>query len=104
MGKVNMRPSRMRARPSARSPLKGRISQPQLENASCVESLGLESYTGVETEATIVNRTEDGVRVDVIHSYWYSTADEEADSAAEATYFVTADDAQRVNGNTIITC
>ncbi|WP_152529726.1 hypothetical protein [Candidatus Halobonum tyrrellensis] len=76
----------------------------QLKEASCTESWGLESYTGVETEATVSERTADGVRVSVTHPYWYSTATTEADGASRATYLVTAESIQRVDGDSIISC
>ena len=76
----------------------------QFENASCVEGWGLTSYAGVEEEATVTNRTADGVYVAVTHPYWYSTEDVEADVGSEARYLVTADATERIDGTEVSPC
>lgn len=76
----------------------------RFEDASCVESWSLTSYVGIDEEATVVNRTADGVYVDVTHPLSYATDDEEADVATEATYLVTEDDVRRVGGTNVTPC
>jgi hypothetical protein len=76
----------------------------RFENASCVEDWGLQSFTGIDREATVVNRTTDGLYVDVTQPFWYSTAEVEADVSSEATYLVTRDDVARVAGREIKPC
>ncbi|QLG29685.1 hypothetical protein HUG10_18940 (plasmid) [Halorarum halophilum] len=76
----------------------------QLENATCVEGWGPTSYAGVEREATVTNRTADGVYVEVTHPYWYSTGRDEADVGSNARYLVTADAVRRVGGTDVSPC
>jgi len=76
----------------------------QLGNASCVESWSLNSFVGLEEEASVTNRTADGVYVMVQHPYSYSTKQEEADVASEAQYLVTADDVDRLSGTHVSPC
>lgn len=76
----------------------------QFENATCVEGWGLTSYAGVEKEATVTNRTADGVYVEVTHPYWYSTDRDEADVGSNAHYLVTADAVRRVGGTDVSPC
>ena len=76
----------------------------RLENASCVEGWGTNSYTGVQEEATVVNRTADGVVVDVVHPFWYGTATVDADGRSEATYLVTDDETRRLRGTDVSPC
>lgn len=73
------------------------------ENASCVEEWGLTPYVGQEREATVTDRTEDGVRVRVTHPYWYSTEQVDADSRSDARYLVTAEDSRRI-GDDVSPC
>jgi len=76
----------------------------QFGNASCVEDWGLESYTGVERAATVINRTSEGVYVEVSQPYWYSTAEVEADVGSEARYLVTENDTRRLSGTDVSPC
>ena len=76
----------------------------RLENASCAEGWGTNSYTGIQQEATVVNHTTDGVFVDVVHPFWYGTATVDADGRSEATYLVTDDEARRVRGTDVSPC
>ncbi|WP_049986231.1 hypothetical protein [Halobellus rufus] len=76
----------------------------QFENASCVDEWGLESYTGVEREATVANRTSEGVYVDVSQPFWYSTAEVDADVGSEARYLVTENDTRRLDGTDVSPC
>ncbi|WP_224448156.1 hypothetical protein [Haloprofundus salilacus] len=80
----------------------------QLEDASCVTDWGT-TATVTNKEATVTDRTADGVHVEVTHPYWYSsqqregneTVVEEADGGTNARYVVTAADARRADGDTI---
>lgn len=74
------------------------------ESASCVEAWSLTSFVGLEAEATVVNRTSDGVYVDVRHPYSYSTAAVDADVESKAQYLVTDDDVERVDGTDVAPC
>lgn len=74
------------------------------ENASCVEEWGLTSYVGQEKEATVTDRTAEGVCVTVTHPYWYSTEQVDADSMSDARYLVTAEDARRIDGDDVSPC
>ena len=76
----------------------------RLENSSCVESWSLNSYVGLEEQATTTNRTDSGVYVAVKHPYTYGTEREEADVASEAEYLVTTDDLNRVSGTDVSPC
>lgn len=76
----------------------------QLENASCVESWGLENYGGIEESATVTDRSDDGVSVRVTHPYWYGTSTVESDGGSNASYLVTADTVRRVDGTVVSPC
>lgn len=76
----------------------------QLENASCVSDWGLTAYGGIEENATVSNRTADGVRVEVTHPYWYSAEQDEVDGGSNALYLVTAETVQRNNGTDVSPC
>lgn len=76
----------------------------RLGNASCVDGWGTNSYTGVEAEANVVNRTSAGVYVDVVHPFWYGTETVEADGRSAATYLVTPNATRRLDGTTIAPC
>lgn len=76
----------------------------QFENASCVEEWGLTSFVGVEAEASVTNRTADGVYVAVTHPYWYATEQEEADVGSNARYLVTDDATERLDGTEVSPC
>ncbi|WP_336024815.1 hypothetical protein [Halobellus salinisoli] len=76
----------------------------QFENASCVEDWGLESYTGVEREAAVINQTSAGVYVDVSQPFWYSTAETEADVGSEAKYLVSENETRRLDGTEVSPC
>lgn len=76
----------------------------QLENASCVESWSLASFVGLEKEASVTNRTDEGVHVVVKHPYSYSTERDEADVESEAHYLVSPDDVDRISGTEVSPC
>lgn len=76
----------------------------QLENASCVESWGLTSYSGVEKEAAVTNQTAEGVYIQVTHPYWYGTEQVEADVGSDALYLVTPEEVQRLDGTHVSPC
>lgn len=73
-------------------------------NASCVESWGTDATVGIDREATVVNRTADGVYVEVTHPYWYGTDDTEADDGSHALYLVTPETVHRVRGDDVSPC
>ena len=73
-------------------------------NASCVESWGTEATVGIDRGATVVNRTADGVYVEVTHPYWYGTDDTEADGGSNALYLVTSETVHRVRGDDVSPC
>lgn len=83
----------------------------QLAGATCLDDWGT-TATVIEKEATVIDRTEDGVRVEVIHPYWYTktvsgqgtSIQEHADAGTRATYLVTTEDADRVNGDVVTPC
>ncbi|WP_224270498.1 hypothetical protein [Haloprofundus salinisoli] len=76
----------------------------QLENASCVSGWGPTAPTGVEKRAVVIDRTADGVHVEVTHPYWYSTDDTEADVGSDARYAVTDETVRRVSGDDVAPC
>jgi len=76
----------------------------QLENASCVNSWSLNSYVGLEEQATVTNQTDKGVHVAVKHPYTYGTEKDEADGGTEAHYLVTPDQVDRINGTKLSPC
>lgn len=75
----------------------------RLSAADCLENWGT-TPTTASREATVVARTDEHVRVDVQHPYWYSTSNAEADGVSEAVYEVTADEERRVEGDEIRPC
>lgn len=74
-----------------------------LSNESCLNDWGT-TPTTMDKEATIVNRTADGVVVDVTHPYWYSTGSSEADLGSNARYLVTENETTRLSGDDIDPC
>lgn len=75
----------------------------RLRSASCLSNWGTYPTTASK-RATVADRTADGVRVEVVHPYSYSTDRTEADGASRAVYAVTADDAERVSGDAVSPC
>jgi len=75
----------------------------RLEAADCLENWGTTATTASE-EATVAERTGDGVRVLLQHPYWYSTDDTEADASSSAQYLVDAETAERVGGDDVDPC
>ena len=67
----------------------------QLQNTSCDRHWDMYGATG-EKQATVINRTADGVYVDVVDPYYVTTDAEEVDAISEAQYFVTEEIVQRV--------
>jgi hypothetical protein len=87
-----------------------------LSNASCLENWGT-SPTVTNEEATVVNRTQDGVLVAVKHPFSYTTmstsvddsdstltARSYADGASRARYLVTEEVVRRISGDEIQPC
>jgi hypothetical protein len=70
----------------------------RLENATNLTGYGLVGITMTEN-ATIVNRSDGGYYVFVVHPYSWSTERAHGDVASEATYFVTAEGATRIRGD-----
>jgi len=85
----------------------------RLSDAACLDEWGTSASVASE-EATVVERTADGVTVAVTHPFWWSrprtqsdatrTVMEHADGASEARYLVTAADAERVSGDDVSPC
>ncbi|NHN47997.1 hypothetical protein G9464_10355 [Halostella sp. JP-L12] len=85
----------------------------QFQNASCLSNWGT-SPTTVGEQATITERSADGVYVEVVHPFSYSAEQteaegdprvrEEADGGSNALYLVTADSIERVRGDNIAPC
>lgn len=76
----------------------------RLENAACVNSWGLTDYGGIPENATVSERSEDGVTVEVTHPYWYGTDSKEVDAGTRAEYLVTEESVQRVDGDELEPC
>ncbi|MGB9955979.1 hypothetical protein ACOZ4B_06270 [Haloferax prahovense] len=74
-----------------------------LQNATCLLSWGT-TPTTASKEAMVVERSADGVVVDVTHPYWYGKEGEEADSSSEAFYLVTETDVERTSGDDVSPC
>ncbi|KAB1193721.1 hypothetical protein GJR96_09830 [Haloferax sp. MBLA0076] len=75
----------------------------RLQNATCLLSWGT-TPTTASKEATVVERSADGVVVDVTHPYWYGKENEEADSVSEAFYLVNETSVERTSGDDISPC
>ncbi|MFW5919064.1 MAG: twin-arginine translocation signal domain-containing protein [Halanaeroarchaeum sp.] len=83
----------------------------QLSGASCLDDWGT-TATVVERETTVIERTADGVRVDVVHPYWYTrtltdretSIQEHSDAGSRATYLVTQNDEERLDGDDVSPC
>lgn len=69
----------------------------QLQNASCLTDWGT-SPTTMGERATITKRSADGVYVEVVHPYSYSTEQTAADGGSTALYRVTATSIDRMRG------
>jgi hypothetical protein len=77
----------------------------QFRNASCVESWGTYATAGIDRNATIINRTADGVYVEVTHPYWYGTDDNtEVDDGSTALYLVKHETVHRIRGDDVSPC
>jgi hypothetical protein len=75
----------------------------RLQNATCLESWGIGEYT-MEATATVTDRTEEGVRVEVQRPYSYSTTEQIADVATHATYLVAENQTERLSGDSVGPC
>ncbi|KTG27805.1 hypothetical protein [Haloferax profundi] len=75
----------------------------QLQNATCLLSWGT-TPTTASKEAMVVERSADGIIVDVTHPYWYGKENEEADSVSEAFYLVTETSVERTSGSDVSPC
>ncbi|RDZ63434.1 hypothetical protein C5B90_09810 [Haloferax sp. Atlit-12N] len=75
----------------------------RLQNATCLLSWGT-TPTTASKEAMVVERSADGVVVDVTHPYWYGKEGEEADSSSEAFYLVTETNIERTSGDNVSPC
>lgn len=75
----------------------------RLRNATCLKDWGTTPSTTQE-EATVLNRTSDGVIVEVTHPYWYTTGSTHADGGSHARYRVTPGETERLDGTEIDPC
>jgi hypothetical protein len=75
----------------------------QLRSAPCLDDWGTYPTTASK-EATVTERTTDGVRAEVVHPYSYSTDRTEADGASSAEYLVTDHETTRVDGDVVTPC
>lgn len=85
----------------------------QFQNASCLTNWGTYPTTA-NKRATIVERSADGVYVEVVHPFSYTTEQteaeggsrerEEADGGSNALYLVTASSIERVRGDSVTPC
>ena len=75
----------------------------RLQNASCLLSWGT-TPTTASKEAMVVERSADGIVVDVRHPYWYSKEGEEADLSSHAFYLVTETSVERTSGDDVAPC
>lgn len=74
-----------------------------LGNATCLDDWGTTASTTHE-EATVLNRTSDGVIVEVTHPYWYTKGSTHADGGSHARYLVTPDETGRLEGSDVHPC
>lgn len=75
----------------------------RLGNASCLRSWGIGEYT-TNAEATVLNRTERGVIVDVQRPYSWERNASIVDGVSNARYLVTENDTLRQSGPSIDPC
>ncbi|MCF2207356.1 hypothetical protein KI372_08590 [Halobacterium salinarum] len=85
----------------------------ELSGARCLDSWGT-SATAVRKNATVTNRTADGVRVAVVHPYWSTESWTEpasnrshkthTDGGSHAHYLVTPATVERVDGDSLAPC
>lgn len=75
----------------------------RLRNASCLRSWGTAPTTGT-ANATVVNRTSEGVIVEAHHPYSYATNSSHADGLSHARYLITPTNSTRLSGNQIEPC
>jgi hypothetical protein len=75
----------------------------QLEGADCLHSW--DDSSTIEEQATVTQRTGEGVYVDVVSPYAISrTEDSVGDTASEATYIVRPDETERIAGDDVSPC
>ena len=72
----------------------------KLQSVSCLEEWGTTATTA-SRDATVTNRTSDGVHVEITHPYWYHSERVEADASTNALYIVTADSVERKRGDSV---
>lgn len=82
-------------------------------NATCLEDWGTYPTTASK-EASVTNRTAEGVYMDVVHPFSYRTKPKEvgegkkvqteADGASEASYLITDNSSIRLQGDAIAPC
>lgn len=85
----------------------------QLSNASCLDDWGTTSTTARKS-ATVTDQTAEGVRVEVVHPYWFTeTRTEEGsnksykshmDGGSHAQYLVAPEDIERLSGDPLSPC
>lgn len=82
-----------------------RYLRQQLQQANCVDSWGAYDAGGSpDEEGTVVNRTSNGIYVDVQHPYWWGNSEVSDDSFSTATYLVIGNRTRRVSGRAVEPC
>ena len=85
----------------------------QLSSASCLDDWGTTSTT-VRKSATVTDQPAEGVRVKVVHPYWFTKTRTEAgsnksikthaDGGSRAQYLVTPETIERLSGDSLSPC
>jgi hypothetical protein len=75
----------------------------QLSDADCLEDWSEYGVTAAD-EATVRERRENGVVVDVREAYSYWTQEDEVDAVVESVYLVTENDEARIDGDAVAPC
>ena len=85
----------------------------QFSSASCLDEWGTTATT-VRKSATVTDRTAEGVRVEVIHPFWFMETWTEAgsnrayqshaDGGSHAQYLVTPETIKRLSGDSLSPC
>jgi hypothetical protein len=77
----------------------------RLTEAPCVERGRASDYENdVDEWATVLNRSEGAVRLQVSLPYSYNTEGEHADRVNRAVYVVTENDTRRLDGDSVVEC
>lgn len=72
----------------------------RLQNASGLDDWGTTGGTVTE-KATVVNQSDGGYYVRVVHPYWFTEGSSHADLGTRAVYYVDADTVRRVEGSEV---